>query len=128
MRKQYEEQLKGVQGQLKNLLDQKVSQLQEDADEQIHYLRKQEKELQGLLEDKMIEMERDYVRRDQYEKVIEERNSAFKRIKEELAKKDFEHQQDIQMKLKSSEDKLSEDFSTKQKALKGRELELYFVD
>ena len=120
MRRQYEEQLKAVQGQLKNLLDQKVSQLQEDADEHIHYLKKQEKELQGLLEDKMIEMERDYVKRDQYEKVIEERNNAFRKMKEELAKKDFEHQQDVQIKVKNAEGKLSEDFSTKPKALKGR--------
>lgn len=119
MRDQYESQLREVQDQLKGLLDQKVYQLQEDAEDRINQIKTQERELQSLLEEKMLEIERDYVRLDYHEKVVEEKNQLLEKYKEDLNRKEQEYRQEVVNKLKNLEERLTEEHNARQKAVKG---------
>lgn len=119
MKKQHEEELREMQDQLKKLLDQKVAQIQDDADDQIGKIKKQEREVQSQLEEKVMEIERDYIRLDHHEKVVEEKNSLLQKLKEDLSRKDLDHRQEVSSKLKNLEERLTQEYEAKLKAIKG---------
>lgn len=119
MKKQHEEELREMQDQLKKLLDQKVAQIQDDADDQIGKIKKQEREVQSQLEEKVMEIERDYIRLDHHEKVVEEKNSLLQKLKEDLSRKDLDHRQEVSSKLKDLEERLTQEYEAKLKAIKG---------
>ena len=114
----YEEQLRDLQTQFQKVLDQKIDQIQEDAHEQISQIREQERELQEILEEKMIQMEREYIKVTQHEDILHEKNKLIERLKQELNNKDVDHRQDLSNKLKNLDNRLREELDEKERVFK----------
>ena len=118
MKERNEEELREVEAEFKRLLDEKLAQLQEESDEQITEFKKQEREVQLLLEERNKEMERDYIPLKHHEKVIEEKNALLQTLKEELKRMELENRQKVSMRLKSLEERLFTEHNAQVKVLK----------
>ncbi len=118
MKERNEEELREVEAEFKRLLEDKLAQLQEESDEQITELKRQEREVQLLLEERNKEMERDYIPLKHHEKVIEEKNALLQTLKEELKRLELENRQEMSMRLKSLEERLFTEHNAQVKALK----------
>lgn len=103
-------------------MDQKIDQIQEDAQEQISQIRDQERELQEILEEKIIQVERDYIKVAQHEEIIHEKDKLIDRLKQELNNKDLDHRQETNVKLRGLESRLREDIEDKERVIKGKSL------
>lgn len=114
----HEEQLRELQNHFQNLLEQKISQIQNDASSQIMQLKNQERELEGILEEKIIQLERDYVKTVYHQQIVNEKDLLIEKLKNELGSREMESKQELNNKLRNLEDKLGEDFSFAEKKLR----------
>ena len=122
MASRHDKELKEVQTQFKKMLDDKIVQIQEDSDQQIEEIKKREREVQGILDEKTMEIERDYIPLDHHERVVEEKNALLQTLKEDMTAKDFEHQQEVISKLRDLEGRLNKEHDSKLKAIKGKSI------
>ena len=114
----HDEQIRELQNHFQNLLDQKINQIQSDATSQIMSLKNQERELESLLEEKMIQLEREYVKTTYHEQIVGEKDILVEKLRNEMANREAEYKQEIAHKLRVQEEKLGEDFNFQEKKLK----------
>ncbi len=93
-------------------------QLQDDAQEQIYQLKSQEKELQQMLEEKMIQLEKEYIKLTLHDEVVQEKQSLIEKLKQEISKREIDYKHELMVKLKSQEERLNEEFGHTQRSLK----------
>lgn len=111
--------MRDLQTQFQRVLDQKINQIQEDAQEQISQIRDQERELQEILEEKIIQVERDYIKVSQHDEILQEKDKLIDRLKQELNNKELEHRQETTGKMRSLENRLRDEIEDKEKVIKG---------
>lgn len=102
----YEDQIRDLQDQFQNLLDNRITQIQEDASHQINSVKSQERELQALFEEKMYQLEQEYVKLSVHEAKIKEKQDLIDRLKSELVTRQNEAREETQSKLKTLEERL----------------------
>jgi hypothetical protein len=122
MQLRHEDQLRDLQNHFQGLLEQKIIQLQDDASDQIRHLKNQERELQSILEEKMIQLEKEYVKVSFHEEVVEEKDSIIEKLKQEISNRDNENRQEMANRLKNLEEKLTEDFNLTERKLKSNRI------
>ena len=106
--------------QFQKVLDQKIEQIHDDTQEQISHIREQERELQEILEEKIVQMERDYIKVAQHDEIMQEKNKLVERLKQELSNKDHDHKQEISSKLRNLENRLRDEAEEAERAFKGK--------
>jgi len=119
MGSRHDKELKEVQAQFKKMFDDKIAQIQEESEQQIIEIKKKERETQDALDEKLLEIERDYILLSHHEKVVEEKNALLQTLKEDMTAKDFEHHQEVITKLRDLEGRLNKEHDSKLKAIKG---------
>lgn len=101
----YEDQIRSLQNQFQDLLNSRIEQIQEDANHQIMTIKKQEHELQNLLEEKMYQIEQEYIQVSTHESRIQEKQNLIEKLKNELSLSESESRENLNHKLKAQEDR-----------------------
>lgn len=95
-----------MQEQFQRLLDNRIYQLQEDATQQIQNVKTQERQMQALLEEKMRQIEQEYISVSLHETKIQEKQNIIDSLKSELNSRQNEVRDELHQKMKSLEDRL----------------------
>lgn len=119
MQIKYDDQLRELQSHFQRVLEQNIEQIQEDSQEQIGQIREQEKELQELLEEKIIQIEREYIKISQHEEILIEKDKLVERFKQEIGNAEAHHRQELGLKLKGLEGRMRDEIEEKERTFKG---------
>jgi hypothetical protein len=85
-------------------------------------LKNQERELEGILEEKIIQLERDYIKTAYHQQIVNEKDMLIEKLKHELGNRELESKQELSSKLRNLEDKLNEDFSFAEKKMRSKNI------
>ena len=83
-------------------------------------LKNQEKELEAILEEKMVQMERDYVKGTLHEQIVQEKNDIIERLKSEMERKEGEFRLELNGRLRTLEDRLTQENESVEGTYKGK--------
>ena len=101
----HEDNIGELQMQFQNLLDQKIIEIQDDATDQINNLKGNEKELRRLLDEKIMQLDNDYIKISQHQEIVYEKQALIEKLKQELINKENENKQELNYKLKGLEER-----------------------
>ena len=71
-----------------------------------------------MLEEKMIQLEKDYIKLSLHDEVVQEKQILIDKLKQEISKREVDYKHELSMKLKSLEERLHEEFGHTQRSLK----------
>ncbi len=92
----YQLQISSMQGQFQSLMDQRVSEIQAEMSTQISKSRMYDTDIKSIMEDKIRELEKDYIPNYKHESIIREKEFRFKEEYERLEQKYNEQVRSLQ--------------------------------
>ena len=73
-----------------------------------------------MLEEKMIQLEKDYIKLKIHEEIVGEKQKLIEKLTTELSTRENDHRTELQNKLKSLEERLNDDYSYTSRNLKSK--------